>query len=232
MSNLSVVIVTAPPFVPGADASASLNRIDGREALLRSVELFLNKDEIKQIQLVVPQSALEEVKRKHGAHLAFSGVAVSGAAAKFGDQLAAAAEKLSADATHVIVHDAARCAVAYTDLEAIFKAAERKSPAVALSIPLRSGLVQLDEGGNPVGLASPKDYTQIATPLLFTREKFNELASAKREPHASELTLIEGSPLNIRLSTPGDASLVKAMLNILPKPKVRGPLSPFDEAQW
>ena len=41
MSNLSVVIVTAPPFVPGADASASLNRIDGREALLRSVDDYL-----------------------------------------------------------------------------------------------------------------------------------------------------------------------------------------------
>lgn len=232
MPIFSVVIVTTPPFTPGADASASLNRIDGREALLRSVELFLNRDEVKQVQLVVPNELLDEIKRKHGAHLGFSGASVLGAAARFGDQLAAAAPALAAECTHVLVHDAARPSVPYTDIEALTNAASGKATIAALSLPLRAGLVQLDEGGDSIGLLNPADYAQLVTPLMFTKAKFVELAAAKREPHASELSLIKGSPLNVRLSSSQEASFVKAMLSMLPKPKVRGGLSPFDEAQW
>jgi hypothetical protein len=30
----------------------------------------------------------------------------------------------------------------------------------------------------------------------------------------------------------GDAGLVKQMISMLPKPKVKAPSSPFEEAQW
>ena len=42
---------------------------------------------------------------------------------------------------------------------------------------------------------------------------------------------IEGSPLNVRCgqASPG---LLKAMIGLLPKPKVKAPSSPFEEAQW
>ncbi len=42
---------------------------------------------------------------------------------------------------------------------------------------------------------------------------------------------MNGSPLNVRLGGPGDAALAKALLALLPKPKVRA-ASPFEEAQW
>ena len=64
------------------------------------------------------------------------------------DQIAAAGEKLCADATHVIVHDAARPAVPYSDIDALMEAAE-KHDAVALAAPLPTTLVEVDEGGNP-----------------------------------------------------------------------------------
>ncbi len=58
------------------------------------------------------------------------------------------------------------------------------------------------------------------------------MAEGKQEPHASELTLLKGSPLNVRCAGNGDASYMKSLLNHLPKPKVKSPLSPFEEAQW
>lgn len=230
MANFSVVLVTVPPFTPGAEPNASLAKVDGREALLRSVELFLNRDEIKHIQLIVPEDLLEEVRRKHGAHLSFSGVSVIGAPARFGEQIAAA--KLPDDATHILIHDAARPALPYTDLEALLATAAGKSSATALSIPVKSGLIQLDEGGAPVGVVNPNDYAQVVLPMLLTKAKFIELAKAKREPHASELTLLKGSSLNVRLSGPADAGFIKAMLSMMPKPKSRPLGSPFEEAQW
>ena len=61
---------------------------------------------------------------------------------------------------------------------------------------------------------------------------FKEMATTKKEPHASAFTLLKGSPLNVRVGGPGDANMVKTMLNMLPKAKVKGPSNPFEEAQW
>ena len=59
------------------------------------------------------------------------------------------------------------------------------------------------------------------------------MASSKQEVHASQLKIHRGSGLNIRAGG-GEAGpgLLKAMLNLLPKPKIKGPTSPFEEAQW
>jgi 2-C-methyl-D-erythritol 4-phosphate cytidylyltransferase len=231
MANFSVIVLTAPPVAQATEAGGPFVKVDGRESLLRAVELFLNREPIKQIQLVFTADMLEEGKRKFGGHLSFSGVKVLSGGPKWVDQLAAANEKISPDATHVIVHDAARCAVAYSDIDAILEAAE-KHPAVALATPLRTTLAEVDEGGNAVAWRAPKEFMHLLTPQAFTRAKFDEIAQAKREPHAAEVTLLKGSPLNIRVGGAGDAGLVGAMLKMLPKPKLKPPSSPFEEAQW
>ena len=231
MASFSVIILTAPPMWLATEAAGPYVKVDGRESLLRAVELFLNRDNIKQVQLVFTPDMLEEGKRKFGGHLSFSGVKVLSAGSKWIDQMSAAAEKLSDESTHVVIHDAARPAVAYSDIDAILEAAE-KHPAVALATPSRTTLVEVDEGGNPLGWRSPHEFMHVLTPQAFTKEKFKELIAAKREPHAAEMTLLKGSPLNVRIGGAGDASLVGAMLKMLPKPKIKPPSSPFEEAQW
>jgi hypothetical protein len=64
------------------------------------------------------------------------------------------------------------------------------------------------------------------------REKFLELAKAKKEPEAGDIFLLKGSALNVRVGSAADAGLVKAMINMLPKPKIRAADNPFEEAQW
>lgn len=231
MAQFSVVIVTAAPAGQAAEAGGAFVKIDGREALLRSVELFLNRDNVKQIQLVFLPDAIEQAKQKYGAHLSFSGVKVLGGGPKWADQLAAAAEKISADATHVLVHDAARPAVPYSDIDALMEEAE-KHDIVALAAANRAPLVEVDEGGSALAYHPAPRFMYLLTPQSFKKEKFLELAKAKSEPHASEVALLKGSPLNIRVGGPGDLSLIKSMLNMLPKPKMKGPLTPFEEAQW
>lgn len=230
MAVFSVVVLTAPPPGQSADAAGPFVKIDGRESLLRCVELFLNRQNIKQIQVVFASDRMEEAKRKYGGHLSFSGVKVLSGGPKWADQLAAAAEKISVEATHVIVHDAARPAVPYNDIDELLSAAE-KHAIVSLASPVRSTLVEVDEGGQAVTYHLPGQFRHLLTPQAFRKDRFIELARNRSEPHPSELTLLEGSSLNIRLSG-GDASVVRAMINLLPKPKVKGPLSPFEEAQW
>ncbi len=232
MSEFSVLLITAPPPGQVTEAGGAFVKIDGRESLLRAVELFLNRDNIKQIQLAINHDFLDDAKQKFGGHLSFSGVKLaSSPGPTWADQIAAGAAKISESATHVILHDAARPAVSYADIDALMEAAE-KHAAVALTSPLRAALVELDQGHNPIATHLSNRYVQLLTPQAYSKQKFLELAKSKQDIHASALHLLKGSPLNVRLSGSGDASLVKQMINMLPKPKLKAPSSPFEEAQW
>ena len=231
-ATFSALILTAAPPNLGADAGGGFVKIDGREAILRSVELFLNRDNVKQVQVVFLPEEAEEGRRKYGGHLGLFGVKVLTGGPKWTDQIAAAAEKISPEATHIILHDAARPAIPYSDIDALLEAAET-SPIVTLAAPLRNPLAEVDEGGNPRAFHAPAEYMQILTPQSFALAAFKEIAKTKKEPHASAWKLLKGSPLNVRIGAGGaDAHLVKTMINMLPKPKIKGPSNPFEEAQW
>jgi len=225
----AMVLTAAPPGLTSEPGSAML-KIDGREALLRSVELFLNRPNIKQIQLVVQPDAEEEIKRKFGGNLGFMGVKLVAGGKKWQEQIAAAAPKLAAEITHILVHDAARPVTPFGDIDAVLEAAEQH-PAVALVAAVRSSLLELDEGGGAVALHPAASFAQLLTPQVYSRQRLTELA-AGREVHASELKLVKGSGLNIRLTGAGDAGLAKAILNLMPKPKAKALSNPFEEAQW
>ncbi|HZL34902.1 MAG TPA: 2-C-methyl-D-erythritol 4-phosphate cytidylyltransferase [Tepidisphaeraceae bacterium] len=231
MAIFSVVVVTAAPAGQGAEAGGAFVKIEGREALLRSVELFLNRENIKQIQLVVPADAMEEAKHKYGAHLGFSGVKLVAGGPRWLDQAAAAAKNIAPEATHVILHDAARPAVAFSDIDALLEEAPRHE-AVVMTAPIRSTLVEVDEGGNAMAYHLPNSFVQLLTPQSFSKAKFLAMTASGREIHPSEVTLLKGSPLNIRIGGSGDAGLAKVMLHMLPKPKIKPSSGPFEEAQW
>ncbi len=231
MAVFSVLVLTAAPPGQGAEAGGAFVKLDGREALLRSVELFLNRENVKQIQLAVLSDEMEEAKRKYGPHLGFSGVKLISGGPRWMDQLAAGKENLAAECTHVIIHDAARPLVPYSDIEALMEAAENYE-AVSLASAMRSVLVEVDEGGSPLAHHAPSRFMNLLTPQVFSKARFLEMASSGKEIHPSQTTLLKGSPLNIRIGGAGDAGLAKALMHMLPKPKVKPASSPFEEAQW
>jgi 2-C-methyl-D-erythritol 4-phosphate cytidylyltransferase len=226
-----VVILTTPPPGQLNEAGGAFMKVDGRECLLRSVELFLNRDNVKQILLVVDPERMEDVKARYGAHLSFSGVKLVKGGPRWLDQIAAAGPVVSPDATHVIVHDAARPAVPFSDIDAVMEASE-KHDVVGLTTPVRATLVETAEGGNPLAYHLPNRYLQLLTPQCISKGKFAELTTKKQELHASTAHLVAGSALNVRVGTAADVSLAKTYINMLPKP-MKAPLSsPFEEAQW
>jgi 2-C-methyl-D-erythritol 4-phosphate cytidylyltransferase len=229
--TFSVVILTAPPPGLSSEAGGAFMKIDGRECLLRSVELFLNRDNVKQVILVVDAERIEDARSRYGAHLSFSGVKLVSGGPKWMDQVAAAGPKVAEESTHVIVHDAARPAVPFSDLDALMDAAA-KQDVVALVTPLRTTLIEMDEGGGPMAYHRPDRFQQLLTPQCFGRTTFAKMASTKQEVHASAVHGVKGSPLNVRVGHAGDAALVKAHLSMLPKPKKNPLTNPFEEAQW
>lgn len=231
MANFSVILLTAAPPGQASEAGGAYVKVDGRECLLRSVELFLNREKVKQILLVVEPERLDDARQRYGAHLSFSGVKLVAGGPLWLDQVSAAAPKVNADATHVLLHDAARPIVPFNDVDALLEVAGEHEVA-GLCTPVRATLVETDEGGHPIGYHLPSRFVQLQTPQAFGRSTFDEMARTKQEPHASTVHLVQGSPLNVRVGHAGDAGTAKTLLNMLPKPK-KNPLSnPFEEAQW
>jgi 2-C-methyl-D-erythritol 4-phosphate cytidylyltransferase len=231
MAAFSVVVATASPPGQGSEPAGAFVKIDGREAVLRSVELFLNRDNIKQIQLIVAPAELEDAKAKYGAHLGFSGVKLVAGGPRWADQIVAAGKNIDPAVTHVVLHDAARPIVPYSDIDDLLQEAEKRD-AVVLTAPVRTTLVEIDEGGSAMAYHSPKSFMQVLMPQAFSKAKFAEMAATGRELHPSVLTLIKGSALNIRIGAAGEGSIAKAMLGMLPKQKSKAPSGPFEEAQW
>ena len=130
------------------------------------VELFLNRENVKQILLVATPDSEEEVKRKFGGSLGFMGVKLVVGGKKWQEQIAAAVPRIAVESTHIVLHDAARPVVPQADIDAILEAAE-KQPAVALTAPLRSPILELDEGIGAMALHAPTLYTQLLTPQAF-----------------------------------------------------------------
>ncbi len=231
MAVFSVILMTAVPPGHAVEAGGAFVKIDGRESLLRASELFVNREGVGQIQLVIDVDAMEEAKRRFAGHLSFIGVRMTTGDPRWGDQLKAAAANIDPSATHVIVHDAARPAVSFYDIERLMEEAE-KHPAVALTTPLRASLVEVDPAENAMAYRRSNEFAELLTPQVYERTKFMEVATGSGELHASQWTLVKGSPLNVRVAGPGDAALLKSMINLLPKPKKKGPTNPFEEAQW
>jgi 2-C-methyl-D-erythritol 4-phosphate cytidylyltransferase len=229
--RLAVLLLTAPP--PGVEGDQGpYVKVEGRECLRRSAELFSTRDDIAQILAVFATADAEDAKQRFGGHLAFSGVKIGPPTDGWYGQIKTLASRIEPEITHVLVHDAARPAVAITDLDALSaSAAEHPQAAAALSADVETGLVETDGQGRAVGYRPADAFRLLLWPRLYPTAMLAELAEG-REPPADKLRLVPGLPLNIRCNRPADAKRVAALIKLLPEPKREGPLSPFDEAKW
>ena len=231
MSKFGVIVYTAAPDASSSPQGAFV-KVDGRECVLRSVELFVNQPDVAQIVVAFSPADADQAKQKFGSHALIMGFKVATGGPSLRDQMKAAAEKLPDDVTHVIVHDAARVAVSAIDVERLFEGAAQRD-AVALVAPVLSGtIVRVDESGTLVEATPGKALRQLATPQAFARTTFDEFVAKGIDAVMSRIVPMESSPLNLRVNDARDAGLAKALIALLPKPRARASSNPFEEAQW
>jgi len=223
MADFSVIITTA--------GGGAMTRVDGREALLRSVDLFVGKPGIKQVVVIFAPGEFEEGKKRHGSHFAFTGVRLAAGGPTWADQVAAGMDKVSPESTHVLVHDGARCVVPASDIEALQTEVEHAPTAAALVGKLYGTLVELDEGGAAIATERSSRFVQLLSPVAYTRKAIETVAKTRKDVPAAAMRLVPGSPLNVRVSEPGDEKIASAMIALLPKVIKVGD-GPFGEAQW
>ena len=241
--------LTAPSFV-SKGASRIFAKIENRETFLRSVELYARRDEVMQRIVVAPPDDLPLMQEKYSAHLGFQGVTIAGGGADWFSCVARGIEKLDTTIDAVIVHDPCCPAVPFTLLDAMIEALDKNKSLAGIVpvLPSRWAFSDLDGGGG----GKLQEYvdmsavSEIQSPQIFRKTPFVQ-AYASRGTNTggggvddAELLLsigqkigtIGGSRLNIRIDSDELVRLAKDLLNHLPKPKSKTPLTPFDEAQW
>jgi len=230
MNNFAAIVFTASPDSSGS-ASGFTVKIDGREALLRSLELFVNRDNVTSIITTFSPDSDADSREKFGTHLMVLGIKAATGGPGFRDQLTAAREQLPTEITHVIVHDAARPAVSFVDLEKMLELVEQHD-AIALATRIDGRVATLDETGRIESLAGSGSVRRLVFPMVFTKKMFDELVAKGFDSILSRLFLLESSTFNVRANNASDAGVLKSMLALLPKPKPKASTNPFDEAQW
>ncbi len=114
--------------------------LGGRPLLLRTVEPFTRRDEVRSIIVAAPPDSIDDFRNRFGAQLGFHGVRIiPGGVAERWETVRNALAEVPDDCTHVAIHDAARPGASDELLQRVFEAA-LVSDAVVPGIPVADTL--------------------------------------------------------------------------------------------
>ncbi len=215
------------PFAPLAN----------RAVWLHSAEKFLHRDDVVQLILVISPDDREYFDFKFGSNVAILDIDVVEGGAQRADSIQAALARLKPEAEYVCVHDAARPCIADEWIGKVFAAAEKTGAAI-FAIPVAGTLKRVADDKTIQETIPREGLWEAQTPQVFKRELLLD-AYARRgdftatddaqlvERIGQEVTVIPGSPVNLKIATKEDLRLAEQALKALPKPKFKGPAHPF-----
>jgi 2-C-methyl-D-erythritol 4-phosphate cytidylyltransferase len=217
--------------------------LDNRAVWLHSAEKFINRDDVKQVIIVISPEDEESFRMKFGANVAILGIDVVHGGAERSDSVGNALKHVREDVDFVVVHDAARPCLAPEWIDKVFSAAE-KSGAAILALPVSATLKRVGKDHKIQETVSRTNIWEAQTPQVFRRDWLCEAYQqhggqpatddaelVQRLGHA--VTVVTGSSINIKITTKEDLRFAAQALKALPKPKLAGPAHPFaDDDHW
>jgi 2-C-methyl-D-erythritol 4-phosphate cytidylyltransferase len=210
---------------------------------LHSAERFINRGDVKQMLLVIAAEDREMFNAKFAGNAAILGIEVVEGGAERADSVQRALERVRPEISHVAVHDAARPCLADDWINRVFEAAVQSGAAI-LALPVRATLKRGDQTPAIVETVPREELWEAQTPQVFRREWLIE-AYAKRggfpatddaqllERIGKKVTLVTGSPINLKITTREDLKFAEHALKALPQPKFGSAMNPFaDDDIW
>jgi 2-C-methyl-D-erythritol 4-phosphate cytidylyltransferase len=209
----------------------------GRAVWLHSAEKFLNREEVKQVLIVVAAEDREFFEFKFAANTAILGIDIVEGGEQRADSIQRALARVRPEIDFVAVHDAARPCLADEWIGSVFAAAE-KSGAAILATPVVGTLKRVAANHTTTETVSREGLWEAQTPQVFRRQLLLEAYAKRGDFHATDdaqlvervgqaVTIVPGSPINLKITTREDLRLAEAALAAMPKPKFRGPAHPF-----
>ncbi len=217
--------------------------LEGKAVWLHSVDRFLKRPDVHQVIVVIPPDERDSFASKFGANVAVLGIEVVVGGTQRADSVRNGLAAVRVDCDFVAVHDAARPCLADAWIDRLFKAAVTHRCAV-LAVPVASTLKKSADG---MKIDSTMDRSHLwlaQTPQVFERRllvdafaKFGD-SSFTDEAQLMEMAnvsvqLVEGSPMNIKLTTNEDLALASAIIKSQMPTRFDAPLHPFaDDRIW
>jgi len=218
--------------------------LDGKPVWMHSAEKFSNRNDVKQMLIVVSPEDLEHFNEKYAGNAAMLGIEVVEGGAERADSVQAALARIRTDIDFVAVHDAARPCLADDWIDRVFAAAEQTGAAI-LGTQVSATLKRV-KGDKTIQETVPRESLwEAQTPQVFRRQLLldayarrgkaaatDEAQLVERLPHP--VTVVSCSAMNIKITSKDDLRLAGAILKALPKPKLLGgPAHPFaDDHLW
>jgi 2-C-methyl-D-erythritol 4-phosphate cytidylyltransferase len=211
--------------------------LKGRPVWVRAAEHFLNRDDVSQVLLVVSPEDIDWVKEKFRPNLAFMNVdIVEGGAERF-ESVQNALARVKTDVDFVAVHDAARPLLVKEWIDTLFVQVE-KSDAVIPAVPASETLTRVGSNRTITETVSRDGIWRAQTPQVFRRQLLLDAFARRGSLRATDeaqlvenlghpVTIVEGWPMNIKITTFADFKMAEALVDALPRPKTFGGLHPF-----
>ncbi len=218
--------------------------VAGRAVFLRSVEFFANNNDVKQILVAIGDEDEEMFKITHEPTLNFhGGKSCIGGAERF-ETVAKALELVKDDIDFVAVHDAVRCCLKDEWLNEVFKTAE-KSGAAMLACPVVATIKKVEDG-QIIETVDRTGLYEAQTPQVFRKKlllkayaNIDKLDTSKIsddsqliEALGQKVSIVETDSSNIKITTKADLAIAEAIIKSRTKPKQKGYVGPYGQAEW
>jgi 2-C-methyl-D-erythritol 4-phosphate cytidylyltransferase len=203
--------------------SKALLPLNGRTPLARAVELFLSLDEVGRIVVVAPPARLDEARAEVGRLRPRRPVEVCAGGDSRQDSVRAGLALL-AGSDYVLVHDAARPLASAALCRRVLQAAIESGAAIPALRPRDA--VKRVEGSRLLESLDRSRIVLAQTPQAFA---YPLLLQAHFEAHETGLagdddsqlvaasghpvTVVEGEPANLKLTTAEDLEVLEALLH-------------------
>jgi 2-C-methyl-D-erythritol 4-phosphate cytidylyltransferase len=218
--------------------------VAGRAVFLRSVELFSNRNDVKQVLLGIASEDEELVSVKWGPNLKFFDVQIFMGGSERFDTVSKGIELTRDNIDLIAVHDACRCCVTEEIIDSTITAAAKSGAAIP-ACPVRATIKQVKDNV----IIQTVDRTSLyeaQTPQIFSasllKKAYGNLKNLDRskisddsqlvEALGHEVTIVETDSSNIKITHQSDIAVAEAILKSRPKPVPKGPVGPYIEAQW
>jgi 2-C-methyl-D-erythritol 4-phosphate cytidylyltransferase len=218
--------------------------VAGRAVFLRSVELFSNRDDVKQVLLGISSEDQELVSVKWGPNLKFFNVQIFLGGSERFDTVIKGMELIKDDIDLVAVHDACRCCVTEEIIDSTIKAAVQSGAAIP-ACPVTATIKQAKD--NIITKTVDRDdLYEAQTPQIFSasllKEAYENLENLDKskisddsqlvEALGYKVAIVESDSSNIKITRQSDIAVAEAILKSRPKKIPEGPAGPYIEAQW
>jgi 2-C-methyl-D-erythritol 4-phosphate cytidylyltransferase len=244
MANFAVILPAAgassrfkdknykKPFAPLAN----------RAVWLHSAERFLHRGDVKQLLVVISAEDREYFDFKFSSNVVILGIDIVEGGKERADSIERAMARVKPDVDYIAVHDAARPCLADEWISRVFEAAEQSGAAI-LALPVAGTLKRVKANQTIEETVARQGLWEAQTPQVFRRQLLLD-AYAKRgafqatddaqlvERIGHPVTVVHGSPINMKITTQEDLRLAEQALKAMPKPKLKGGHPFADDDIW